>query len=146
MQCTVTLVSAVSPGGSKPEVPLPSFRAVLSLTITGYFCAAPRTSIAIVASVRDSLVSNAVYGDSRNQPNPLQPIWPISDGEFVTMHAGGFSRSQKLSVGALTQQLPFLLIKENICQSFKVFWNSPQEYSLPRSPWPGPLGRQGPGR
>jgi hypothetical protein len=56
-------------------------------------------------------------------------------GEFVAMHHGFSSRPQKLSVGALPQQLPFLLIDERMLQSFNASWNSPLHYWLPRSLW-----------
>ena len=55
----------------------------------------------------------------------------------AALHCSGstavFRRPQKLSVGALSQQLHFLLIDERMPQSFKALWNSWLQYWLPLS-------------
>lgn len=51
------------------------------------------------------------------------------------MHAGRLQSPQKLSVGALSQQWPFLLIDERTPQPLSESWNSALQYRLPRSLW-----------
>ena len=64
---------------------------------------------------------------------------------FLPYRLAVFRRPQKLSVGALSQQFPFLLIDERIPQPFKAPWNSWLQYWLPRLAFladPDPAGEQ----